>query len=377
MRREPLNAVFLVRDDFHEKFGGDTFQIQNYINNTRDIAFKILTLAEFRRNKEKFDAYIITNIDRSFEVIEFHNALKSNFLLERTFVLTIHHDFRVVEKFNTRRIQRKTGLSVRISPLYIEKFKAIYRSIRHGRYLLESLKHLFFINYQKNIRQLIKNCRGIICIANGELNSILRDFAIEITPNHVIIRNGINKSYKTSDSDRHIDILVCGRIEERKNQIGIIEACRKLNYNFFFIGNINTNNNGYGREFLKKISSLNNFKYIGSCSPEEIHAYYQQSKCHLSASYFEVSSLVDLESYYSGCTVISSENGYSNEILNAPGLYTVDPFNLEDIENKVKLALHSYSITGPFPREAEELTWEHAGQRLNDWLATQISNINS
>lgn len=66
---------------------------------------------------------------------------------------------------------------------------------------------------------------------------------------------------------------------------------------------------------MELINRFPNMMYLGKVSPEEMTRLYYKSKIHISASWFEVSSLVDLEAYYCGCSVISSKNGYTSELL--------------------------------------------------------------
>ncbi|HBC1717300.1 TPA: hypothetical protein IB992_004520 [Escherichia coli] len=69
-----IKVKFIVRDDFHHKFGGDTHQIEQYIrcNTDPSISLSTMTLTQFQKCKDynKTDFYIITNIDRAADFIQ-------------------------------------------------------------------------------------------------------------------------------------------------------------------------------------------------------------------------------------------------------------------------------------------------------------------
>ncbi|MDF6330206.1 hypothetical protein NMT63_25135, partial [Escherichia coli] len=75
-------------------------------------------------------------------------------------------------------------------------------------------------------------CSGLIVIANGEYENICRDFAVSGL-DYFIVRNGVSaeiSQYAGKDiKQRYFDVIVCGRVEERKNQIAKIESLQSYN----------------------------------------------------------------------------------------------------------------------------------------------------
>ncbi|WP_194428148.1 glycosyltransferase [Klebsiella variicola] len=132
------------------------------------------------------------------------------------------------------------------------------------------------------------------------------------------------------NNEYEYDILVSGRIEPRKNQLRIINDLCETNYKVCFVGGANENNAIYFDKFMELINRFPNMIYLGKVSPEEMTRLYYKSKVHVSASWFEVSSLVDLEAYYCGCSVISSKNGYTSELLGERVFY-FDPKENENL----------------------------------------------
>jgi glycosyltransferase involved in cell wall biosynthesis len=378
---EMIKIIFLVRNDFFMKFGGDTFQINQYIENINGIDFSIVTLNDFNENLTA-DLYIITNTDRCFEFVEFSVLLRKFDLFDKVAILPIHHSLKAIEEFNFFKYGKAWKLlKIFGGFFFLEKIKGFYRNIKEGK-LLSSLSH-FNLNYKLIIRKALIDCRFVISIAQGEVVKIKEDFNISQLENYYIIRNGVSDSFisKIYDneylySDRDIDVLVCGRIEERKNQLSIVKALTGINANIVFIGALNENNKSYATQFIRSINSECSMAYQGSVNPEDIANYYKRTKICLSASWFEVSSLVDIEAYYSGCLVFSSLNGHSSEIIPESHIDLVDPSNLKHLKGHIENKLSSLeNCNHSNNNDRSSLSWAKAADELNEVFKSEVTNI--
>jgi glycosyltransferase involved in cell wall biosynthesis len=359
-----MKIVFLVRDDFHSKFGGDTFQIQQYIANMDNINATVITLSSFIFDA-CYDFYILVNVDRSFDYLWFYKVLKREKILNKTVILPIHHSLVAMELFNRYRFGKLWNIAHYLGGVYFfEKMKGIYRAIKSKDIAL--IKDLLFTNFKSQIRDSFNRSLCTIGIANGELEIIKKDFSIQHLSNSYVVRNGVTGDYLLDQSQvtvRDIDILVCGRIEERKNQVNIIKALCKVNANVVFIGAMNENNIKYSNEFLELINNATNCTYQGVVKSAEISDYYRRSKVCFSASWFEVSSLVDIEAHMSGCHIFTSKYGNSTEIIPPDAINVVDPSNLELSIPCLNNILEGYS-DAIISKVNKELTWKAAGQKL-------------
>ena len=363
------NVALLVRGDFFSKKGGDTVQIENYKKYAKLINYEIITLENIEKiKKNKYDWYVLTNIDRCYDYLEFYKKIKSINDEKKIIVLPIHHSFDSIKEFkkHTKKIYIK-------NQLLEEKIKSIIRSIK-DRKIIRAINHGFFINYRKSIMESLKKSKKIILIANGEGKNLSKDFQIEekqIEEKSIIIRNGTSQTNheekkEHSKKDREIDVLICGRIEPRKNQLNIAKIFEKnKKLKILFLGKINGNFKKYGKSFNEIIEKNKNMTHVDECKQEDVVKYYENSKCHLSASWFEVSSLVDIEAYDNGCQVISSKNGHSNEIINGDGFYILNPSKIEEIEEIVEKAIKN-SEKNQSIRKLSTHSWEKASQLLEE-----------
>ncbi|MDM4727974.1 hypothetical protein, partial [Escherichia coli] len=67
---------------------------------------------------------------------------------------------------------------------------------------------------------------------------IKNDYGVDISEKSVLVRNGVDLVPELSESidDRNIDVLVCGRIEERKNSLAILRELGKTKLTVVFVG---------------------------------------------------------------------------------------------------------------------------------------------
>ncbi|RLT92288.1 glycosyltransferase [Ketobacter sp.] len=357
-------VCFCVRNDFHHKFGGDTLQISKYIENSPDgFECEIVTYSHFKDHKAHFhnsyDIFVLTNIDRCYEYLGFYTELRKNVDCSRLVVLPIHHSQIYVESYYLKfhpLLWRPIKLFGGI--LFIEKIKSLIHMIRENGDKKIPYLGLLLSNYKSLIAESLVKCAGWICIAEGEANSIKSDFGIDKPIKYSICQNGADINSSSNFGDRNIDILVCGRIEKRKNQLEVAKLLSKSPYKVCFVGALNENHKQYSKEFLDIIGANKNLFYLGKKSPQEISQLYLDAKLHLSASWFEVSSLVDLEAYIHGCYVVSSKNGYTSEILDQHSLTLIDPSNLIDLVETVEKVLNS---------NRNDLDSRHRSGGLNTW----------
>ncbi|HBU8346067.1 TPA: glycosyltransferase, partial [Escherichia coli] len=202
-----------------------------------------------------------------------------------------------------------------------------------------------------------------------EIENIKNDYGVDISEKSVLVRNGVDLVPELSESidDRNIDVLVCGRIEERKNSLAILRELGKTKLTVVFVGGENHNNKKYVTKFKDEISNYNNITFIGKKKPIDLISLYRRSRFHVSASWFEVASLVDLEAYAYGCKVISSTEGSTHEYLKDNANY-ISP---DDIKNLRDLLTESYVDINPseqYQYIKRNYTWKIATQKLHGFL---------
>lgn len=328
-----MKIAFLTRVDAFDKNGGDTYQIQMYKKYLEDEGHYVDIVIDLSFSTN-YDYYILVNLDRPLElVIYFNNILREN-LLNKTLILTIHHDYECINFYEKKIRKGLLGIILGFFSNHNkrEKLKNIIRSIRYPVLWKYSISQLW-ANYNTLSQRVLNESLGALLIAEDEKNIICRDFGVKLMKNY-LVKNGVDLICQLDEqqSSRDIDVLICGRIEPRKNSLAIAEYFRDKPYKVAFVGSMNPNANSYCKQFTDMVNSSSNIRYLGRVLPNSMPNIYLSSKINLSASWFEVASLVDLEAYAYGCHVVSSKNGHTNNYLGNKAIY-IDPLEISVLDD--------------------------------------------
>jgi glycosyltransferase involved in cell wall biosynthesis len=282
------------------------------------------------------------------------------------FVVPIHHPVDAITQFE----KRLKGLAFRtlatVFPDFYarEKAKNLARFLKVPSYLITSIKHLF-INYRAEIAKLLGNADGIVYISKGERLSVQADFGI-VNDRYVIAHNAVtNAPNAAADEEKIYDVIVVGRIEQRKNQLNIAKEFSKSVYKVLFVGPANANSNEFFEEFTRVVdASGGRLSYIGPKSHAETLRLIGRSRLLLNASYFEVNPLVDLEACLTGTQVVTTKYSYTKEVM--PNVIELDPWDTNSYVATVEavLAGHHDTIGGA----KVEISWQSAGIMIDSLL---------
>ena len=108
-----------------------------------------------------------------------------------------------------------------------------------------------------------------------------------------------------SHSNSKAKILICSRLEPRKNILQSLKALSELDQNLFEVLIVGT---GSQRQLLETYSNshLSNVKFIGHVPDEDLPSYFSTSDIFLSTSLSEGFGLSLLQAMASGCAVVAS-----------------------------------------------------------------------
>lgn len=222
---------------------------------------------------------------------------------------------------------------------------------------------------------VLRGCVRLLVAADKEVRDIESEIGKVPAESVVKFRNGFVMPTCPSigAESRDIDIAVVGRIESRKNQITILKAVESLGMKAVFVGYPNPNHAGYVARF-RQLLDRSKSAYIPGVPSAEVAPILARAKVHVAASWFEVSSLVDIDAYVLGCRIVASQCGGTRELLGGDAWY-VDPGSFEDIRQKIAAAVKS-AVHGD-ENQIEQLrerleTWEQLSARLLDVYSTSI-----
>ncbi len=259
------------------------------------------------------------------------------------------------------------------APIFIPKNKKLVLTIHDVAFktFSDSISKFFYWYYCFLIPRNIKRADIIITISEASKKEILR-FYPEAKDKILIIPLGIDKKYKiASEVRKKKQILYVGSMNERKNLVGVVEAFERLpenfGYNLVIVGNFF--DTFTVSEKLKKtlIRAKKNSAVLFKQGLEDdaLINEYNASSCLVFPSFYEGFGLPPLEAMACGTPVIVSNLSSMPEVCATAAVY-VDPYNIEDIKEKIQILLEDKVLQEEMIREGLEqvaqFTWEKAVQ---------------
>jgi glycosyltransferase involved in cell wall biosynthesis len=372
-RSDLVHVAYPMRVDALDKPGGDLFQVREYIAGGTGAynGGKMLYAGEILTNPgmslDRFDIVHLTNLDRPVDTYAFFCAAKA---AGKSVVFSpIHHSYEEIRSYE--RLGRMGAFSAFSSLLDFRSLEMIRTIVRSHRYpeLFGMLRRIARVGIAEAQLEMLRQSDRVLVLSWKERDDIKRDCPGSETCHYIRVRNGLAEQKKQAGcgdlASRDIDVCVFGRIEARKNQLAILEALEALNVSGVFAGAENFYHSKYCKLFKQRIASSGS-RYLGCLPPAETVHVMRRAKVHVSASWFEVLSLVDLEAYAAGCQVVSSRCGGTQEVLGDQAEY-VDPASVHDIERAIMKQLGRWSLqreTGEGPSRVPLETWGEISEQL-------------
>jgi glycosyltransferase involved in cell wall biosynthesis len=366
-----MRVAYPMRVDVFDKPGGDLSQIQQYIragaDATPETSFTGEVVHRLDADLAAFDVIHLTNIDRPVETDHFFRAAKET---GKPVVLSpIHHSYREIARFEQ---QGRGGIIGALLGKFdfrqLEQLRAVVRCRRY-KDLLRPTARVLTRGIGKCQAEILEGVDHVLVLTDKERRDIGTDFADAKRINFIHLKNGFQIAPMNDavfSQPRDIDVCVVARVEARKNQIMILDALEKLSLGATFIGHENPNHKRFCQQFRENIAASRS-TYAGGMTQAETALVMRRAKVHVSASWFEVSSLVDIESYFAGCQVVSSACGGTNELLGDLAQY-VNPGSPESIQNGISQAMQRYAERGVEVASLSEdiiPSWQRVGADLS------------
>ncbi len=360
-----------MRVDVFDKPGGDLSQIQQYIRagaaEVVEPSFYGEIVHRLDTDLAAFDVIHLTNLDRPVETYHFFRAAKA---AGKPIVFSsIHHSYREIARFERHGRGGIIGaLLGKLSFPQLEQLRAVVRC-RQYRDLMQPTAKVLTRGIEKCQTEILEGVDHVLVLTDKERRDIGTDFVHAKKVSFLHLKNGFQLARGNGalfNQPRDIDVCVVARVEARKNQIMILDALEKLSLSAIFIGYENPNHKRFCHQFLENIAASRS-NYAGGMTQAEIAHLMRRAKVHVSASWFEVSSLVDIESYFAGCQVVSSSCGGTNELLGNLAQY-VDPGSSQSIQNGIAQAMRQYAESGTQVASLSEdiiPSWQRVGADLS------------
>ncbi len=332
--------------------GGDTIQMKESAYSLRKLGLEVdIMYADEKPNYAQYDLIHFFNIIRPSDILAHINH-------DIPFIVSaIYVDYEDVEK-SSKNVFRKIIAHI-FNPNNIELFKAIARHIL-GKEKIQSLEYLIK-GHKSSILKIVNLSKSIIFITDIEKKRF--ESSYQIVKNYSIIPNGINSSiFKNNERiETRTGVISVARFEPRKNQLKLIEACKKLNLSLKLIGKADDNHADY---FITCKNSLSdNMEIVDFMPHDKLITYYSKAKIHALPSYFECSPLSSLEAMSMGCMPVISNTTDDKDYYNKFASYC-DAENTDSIIAALEIANLKSNHLEISDYIQNEFTWDKTASKI-------------
>jgi glycosyltransferase involved in cell wall biosynthesis len=207
--------------------------------------------------------------------------------------------------------------------------------------------------------------------SKAEANQLIRYFRVPSGRIHVV-PNGADPSMAEADPRpfRSLislsDYVLCpGRIEPRKNQLGLLRALRETNVPVVILGDVVPGHEAYLAQCLKEAGPRVEFVHRLEHDDPLLASAYAGCGCLALASWFETPGLVALEAGMSGIPLVLPIGGCAQEYFGDLALY-VAPDDLSGIRQAVLTALARERSRRLADHVRKSFSWQAVAQITRD-----------
>lgn len=336
-----MNIAVIVRPTLYASPGGDTVQIVETVRQLRQLGIGVTVVF----SHETFDA-------DEFDLLHFFNIIRPDDILphlrrDLPFVVsTIFVDYSDYEK----RSRRGTlGFLFRgLSSGQIEYAKAVARWLKNGD-RVKSWRYLG-LGHRAAIRHIVGRAACLLPNSHSEYRRLAAYVGMDAPYARVV--NAIDPQvfdiHALPNSGFRDHVLCVGRIEGRKNQLSLIEACIGLPVQLTIVGKPSPNHRAYYAACRALAEGHDNIHFIEHLDHAELVRIYQAAKVHVLPSWFETTGLSSLEAAVMGCNVVVTRQGDTEEYFEELAYYC-EPDDVASIRAAVMRAYRA-----PFEEKLRE-----------------------
>jgi len=222
-----------------------------------------------------------------------------------------------------------------------------------------------------------------IFFPNSEMEADLmcRAYGLDAGRMHVV-PNGVEERFADATPDQFIaeygvrDFVLCvGRVDGRKNQLGLLKALRGLDRPVVIIGEPVLGNEDYFAECRREAGP--NVHFLGKIEHDSplLASAYAAAALLVLPSYIETPGLCALEAGLAGTPLVVTELGCTREYFGDEAQY-VHPDSPEQIRSAVERVLESPADTASLrQRIHSRFLWRHAAQATQAGYVKALAGV--
>ena len=355
------------RVDAYEHPGGDTVAMTCLREHLIRQGVRVDVSLDLEPDCSGYDVVNLFNMVRVHETyMQCRNAARQK---KNVVLMPIFWDFSELDRkgrgFGPRLLQRALGRNG------FELLKNAVRFAKDPRQR-KAIRCHFITSYAAKQRSLLRSVDAVTpnsCMEADLLRKMFGRFNCHVVPNGVdpdLIFNASGEEFVRKHRIPFRKFGLCvGRFDQRKNQLGLIQALKTASIPVVFIGAPGPNYRCY-YERCRREADGGSFLFLPGMPQSELAGAYAAAHMHVQASWLETPGLTNLEAGLSGCNLSLSDRGSVREYFENLAWYC-DPGIPSSIRKAVVSAFDA-------PRGCHEglnrkilqaYTWERSASELH------------
>lgn len=337
-----LRVLIQNRPDSLENPGGDTIQMEQTAAFLRRLGHQVDLSLDLQPDLSGYDLVHLSNLTRPFEaLLQAENARR----LGKPYVLNaIYWDLRAVIPshaygFPDSLIRRLPASAWR----WLDRLRCRYGT-RPGK---ETCRRLNLRSIREIQAHILRGARFIIVNSEAEKTHLADCFGGVLLARIHVVMNGVSPILSPCKlaAPRNTGAFLCaGAIGPRKNQLGLVQAFRRLpEERLLILGQTAPGHARYRKAVERAAGS--NVEFHDRVLHERMCDYLRQTKALVQPSYIETPGLVAMEAAAAGLPIVVSDVEPVREYFGELAYYC-DPGSLDSIVDACRLAAQHGACDG-------------------------------
>ncbi len=224
-----------------------------------------------------------------------------------------------------------------------------------------SNRHNFFgISKMRNILDMAD---ALCPNSETEAKMLIGEFGVERERIHVI-HDGVDSRFYDAKPDAFVKkyklkdfVLYVGRIEPRRNLLGLIKAMRNIDAPLVVIGSKDPTQEAYCQECMRLKTANTHFLGRLDHESELLESAYAASKVFVAPTWAETPGLAAMEAGMARSNIVITTRGCAREYFRDYATY-IDPTNQRQIETAIRSALQKERSSALAKHMLKNYSWE-------------------
>jgi glycosyltransferase involved in cell wall biosynthesis len=351
-----LRILMLVRKNLREHPGGDTTQILQTAAHLHRLGLNIDLQNTLPSDLSAYDVVHLFHLDRLWENLAHVRCIQKTGV--PCVLSTIYWPPDEYDR------HARTGFQGSLARMLGSR---IYENLRLiQRWALQSVKReqalVFCPNFIDGAFELLESVDVILPNSRAEQQQIEDRFGRYAEC--VVVPNGVDvevfRPPGDDDNLQRVGVLCVGRFEPRKNQLNLVRALRGTEIPLTFVGQPGRFSKRYYRRCRRKATS--NIYFAGQQPADVLSRWYHRFAVHACVSWYETPGLASLEAGLSGCNLVVTPGGCTQEYF-GDGAFYCEPGNPDSIRKTIEKALHAEQSLQTPRHIMQNYTWDQVAEK--------------